>query len=358
MNTVSTLGMSLRTREMISVAQADIAKISGEVGSGFKKDVAASIGTRLGEDITLRNMFAQVKEYNNNITLLEMRMDTMSDAYNGVEEVVKDFHGMLATMMGDSHITEAMQQEAKATAERVVQYLNTMTGDRYLFSGVDVDTPPMQQPSEVNTATGRSPMGAMQEMHTLFPPTDAVSAQNLVDYMKLAFASDTSVPADLRYEGTFYSGTPALDGSGNPNPRVEGRVDEARVVEYGAQGNDQGFRDILRGVYMIASADMTSMPDDAYDVYVAEAYDAIGKGLAASRQDLAVLAGHQNDLDEQISINDNSIKLINERIVGLETVNLAEANARMTVLETQLQASLVMTNKMSGLTIASIMVGR
>jgi len=358
MNSVSTLGMALRTREMVSAAQSEISKISGEVGSGFKRDVAASIGTRLGEDISMRNLYDQVEEYNNNITLLGMRMDTMSDAYNGVEKVTSEFFGKMATMLGDSQMTEVMQQEAKATLERIVQHLNAMTGDRYLFSGVDVDTPPMQQPDKVNPGTAYSPMEAMQEMLGMNPPADAASAQDFVNFIGLAFSSDPSVPAHLRFEGTFYNGTPALDASGQPNPRVTGRVDQTRVLEYGAQGNDRAFRDILMGVYMIASVDVTDMPKEAYDVYVGAAYDAIGRGLTASRRDLAVLAGYQNDLEAQVKINENSLKIMNERIVGLETVNLVEANARMTVLETQLQASIVLTNKMAGLSIASIMVGR
>lgn len=356
-NSVSTLGMAYRSRMMVSIAQSEAAKISGEIGSGFKSDVAGSIGTRLGDDIKSRNMFNEVEGYKNNITLLQTRLDTMAGSFAGVEETVSSFFGKLATMQGDSQMKGVMKQEAISSIAAVLQNLNTVTGDRYLFSGVDISVPPMQSADKVNPATGMSPLGAMAGMHALYPATDAVSAQALVDYINAAFENDPAVPVAHQFEGTFYNGTPKLDGAGDTNPRVSGRVDTNRTLDYGVQGNDDGFRNILKGVYMIASMDM-DMSADAYELYVSAAYQAIGTGLTAMREDVSVLAGYQKDTDSQTKIHDNAIKLMNNKIVELETVDLVEANARMTILETQLQASIVMTNKMSSLTIASLMVGR
>lgn len=356
MNSVSTLGMSYRTRMMVSQSQAEISKISGEVGSGFKRDVAASLGTRLGDAIKARNIFDQVSEYKNNITLLKMRMDTMANSLQIVEENAREFFGKLATLQGDSHLTDIMKQEAISTLGSIAQALNVMTGDRYLFSGVEISNNPVQPASARSAKTGISPMEAMAAMFASVPVTDVTSAQDLVDYIRLAFSDDPSIPADQRYEGTFYGGATQSDSLGNPTPRVTGRVDQNEVLDYGIQANDQAFRDLMQGIYMIAAVDLGGMPSDAKSVYIAEAYDALGRGLSALRQQTSVLAGYQNDLDAKTDVHDKALTILNERLVNLETVDLIESNARMTILETQLQASIVLTNKMSRLTIASMMV--
>lgn len=356
MNSVSTLGLAYRTRSMVSVAQAEISKLSGEIGSGLKADVAASNGTRLGENISLRNTFDQIGEYKNNITLINLRMDTMASSFDGIDEVGRDFVGKLATMQGDSGFADVMKTEALSVLSRVLQQLNVSVGDRYLFSGVDASNPPLQDPKKLNPSTGLSPIDAMKQLGINTPATDAASAQSLVDSINAAFANDPSIPANLRFEGTFYNGTPANDANGNPNVRVAGRIDQERVLNYGMQANDEGFKNILKGIYMVASLDLDSMSPDAYNVVVGAAFDAVSSGLAQMRQDQAELGGLQKDAEQQLKAHDSALTIMNKRISSFESVNLIEANARMSILETQLQASLVLTTKMSTLTIASLMV--
>ena len=353
---VSTMGLAHRTRTMVSVAQAEIAKLSGEIGTGMKSDVAASIGTRLGENISLRNTFDQIGEFKNNITLIDIRMETMSSSFDGIEEVLRDFVGKLATMQGDSQFSAVMKDEALSVLSRIQQQLNVSVGDRFLFSGVDATQPPIQDADKINPATGRSPIGAMNQLAANNPATDATSAQALVAAINAAFNNDPSIPSDLHFEGTFYKGTPAKDAAGNANPRVSGRIDSDRVVNYGKQANDEGIKDILKGVYMIATLDLSSMPQDAYDEVVAAAFSAVSGGQSKLRQEHAELGGLQNDTKQQIKAHDSALQIINDRIVSFESVNLIEANAKMTILETQLQASLVLTTKMASLSLASMMI--
>lgn len=356
MNSVSTLGLAYRTRSMVSVAQSEIAKISGEVGSGFKSDVAASVGTRLGENISLRNTFDQIEGFKSNITLINLRMDTMSSSYDGIDEVARDFLGKLATMQGDSEFGEIMQTEALSVLSRVQQQLNVAVGDRFLFSGVDASQPPIQDAEKPNPNTGISPVEAMQQLAASTPPVDAASAQALVDSINAAFNDDPSIPEELRFEGTFYNGTPAKDALGNQNPRVSGRIDQGRVLDYGRQANDSAIRDILKGIYIVASLDLNSMPRDAYEVVSAAAFDSLSSGLVKMRQYHAEIGGLQNDASQQLKAHDNTLRIMNDRIAEFESVDMVQANAKMSILELQLQASLVLTNKMSTLTIASMMM--
>lgn len=351
---VSTMGMALRTREMISVAQYEIGKLSEEVGSGIKRDVAAALGTRLAENISTRNLFDQSTEYKNNIVLMEMRMDMMANSITDTEKIGSDILGQLAVITGDRQNVKFFQNEAMSSLSSIVQHMNVATGDRFLFSGIDSSKPPLTPPDKVS-ATGKSPIDAMNDMFAANPITDAASAQAFLDYLDLAFSNDPSVPADLRYEGTFYAGTPEKDGSGNDFARVTGRIDQNRVLNYGVQANDSGYKDLIKGIYLIATADLENMSKDAYDVIVGEAFSSVSKGLVQIRSDQAVLGGYQSDAVSQNKTHENALKILNNRIVEFEGADLIRANAQMTVLETQLQASIILSNKLGSLSIASMM---
>src|SRR5690606_8414304 len=146
----------------------------------------------------------------------------------------------------------------------------------------------------------------------------------------------------------------AADGS--PSRRVTGMVGDGRTIEYGVQANDPAYRDILRGIYMIAAADFASMPEDACRAYVGAAFDALGSGLSASRATMARLGGQQNEVEALREANEKAAALLNERVVGIDSADLVEANARMNVLETQLQASIALTNRLASLSVAAMLM--
>src|SRR3546814_12420932 len=80
-------------------------------------------------------------------------------------------------------------------------------------------------PNDAASATGMSPMDAMSALVAGNPPTDAASVGDLITSINAAFASDPTANPAHRFEGTFFSGTPALDTSGNPSARVNTQID-------------------------------------------------------------------------------------------------------------------------------------
>lgn len=340
---------------MIATSQAEISRLAGEIGSGYKHDVAASAGTRLGEAISARNAIDRIEQYDSAMTLVGMRLSTMETSLKEVEDVASGFFAKLSAMQGDAQTAMAMREEALSALSRIVQAFNVSTGDRFLFSGVDVTSPPLQEPTAVNPRSGLSPLEAMQQMIAANPPADAASAEALADMIAAAFG-DGAAPVGSGFEETFYNGTPALAPDGTPAHRVTGVIGDGHSIEYGIQANDPAYRDILRGLYMIAAADFSSMPEDAYQAYVGAAFDALGDGLSASRAVMARLGGQQNEIEALRKANEKAAALLNERVVDIEAADLVEANARMNMLETQLQASIAVTNRMASLSVAALLM--
>jgi len=353
---ISTLGISLQQRSIVTRTQTQIGQVTHELGTGFKADVARSLGSRMSEAVELRNAMNNYENYKNSIETMATRMEVMADSLTQIDKYASDAAALLATAVNaDSQMNLSIQTGARSALERMMSSANVSSGDRFLFAGVDIDNQPLFGTGEVAPATGRTPLQTMQVMITGTPPVDAASATALTAQIKAAFADSTSVPADLRFEQAFYNGTPKLDGLGAPNPRVSAKSDGETTVPYGMQANDQAFRDILRGLYMVASVDGSTMPKEARDVYFKEAYDAINGGLLQLRKDVAVLGGQQADLDTATERNSLRMKLMNERVVHLETADPYDAQARLTVLQQQLQASISITQRLAGMNLSQYM---
>lgn len=353
---ISTLGISMQQRSLVTRTQAHIGQVTNELGTGFKSDVARSLGSRMSEAVEIRNSMTNYENYKSSIETMSTRMRVMAESLTHLDKYASEAAALLATAVdADSQMELSIQTGARSALERVLSSANVSSGDRFLFSGINIDKQPMYGTTQTSPVTGRTPMETMQVLIGAPLPTDAASSQTLVDKIKAAFSDDPSIPADLRYEAAFYAGTPKLDALGNPSPRVSAKSDGETTVPYGMQANDQAFRDIARGLFMVSSVEVGAMPKEARDVYYKEAYDAINDGLTQLRKDVAVLGGQQADLDTATERNELRLKLWNERVVHLEGSDPYDAQARLTVLQQQLQASISITQRLAGLNLSQYM---
>jgi flagellar hook-associated protein 3 FlgL len=353
---VSSLGLSLQMRALVRNSQAQVAALANEVGTGTYNDVAATLGGRMAEAVSLRGSYDQIEAYQTSIASMQTRTKAMADSLKTIDTAANKLLGELtAASSGDPAANIAgLPQSAMSALTSIVSALNLSLDGQSLFAGVDSDRPALQDPAKAAPGMAKSPIDVMKGLIAANPPTGPAGVQALVAAIGKAFASDPSVSADQRFEGSFYRGTPALDASGRPNPRVAGRADDGMRVEYGMQANDPAMRSILQGLTMIAAADLTAMPQDARAAYITSAMQTLGAGLTGLRQETARLGGQQADLDAAKARNDSRLTLLNGRILGLEQVDPYTANARLEVLKQQLAASLDLTRQLQGMTLAQL----
>lgn len=352
---VSTLGLSLQMRAIVRNTQGQVAAVANEVGTGFHNDVAAVLGGRMAEAVSLRGTYDQIEAYQSSIASMQMRTKAMADALKSVDEAANKVLGELAAASeGASSSISQLPQSAMSALTRIVSALNASVEGRSLFAGVAVDSPALQDPSRPAPGMAQSPIDMIKGLIAANPPTSPAGIQALVTAIGRSFASDPALPPGQRFEGAFYRGTPGRDASGQSHPRIAGRADDGMRVDYGLQANDAGLRGILQGLTMIAAADLPAMPPDAQAAYVKAAFQTLGAGLSAMRQDVARLGGQQADLDAAKARNDSRLALLNSRIVGLEQIDPLVANARMEVLKQQLAASLDLTRALQNLTLARV----
>lgn len=352
---VSSLGLSLQMRALVRNSQAQVAALANEVGTGTYNDVAATLGGRMAEAVSLRGSTDQIEAYQSSIASMQTRTKAMADSLKTIDTAATKLLGELtAASSGDATAIGGLPQSAMSALTSVVSALNLSLEGQSLFAGVDSNRPALQDPTRPAPGMAKSPIDVMKGLIAANPPTDPAGVQALVTAIGKVFASDPSVPAGQRFEGSFYRGTPALDAAGQPNPRVAGRADDGMRVEYGLQANDPAMRNILQGLTMIAAADLTAMPQDARAAYITSAMQTLGSGLDGLRQGTARLGGQQADLDAAKSRNDSRLTLLNGRILALEQVDPYTANARLEVLKQQLAASLDLTKQLQGMTLAQL----
>ncbi|KAA9009969.1 flagellin [Histidinibacterium aquaticum] len=342
-------------RHGVAVLRERLDTAGQEVASGKRTDIYGALGSGAGELIELHAMHErQVKQIDTN-KVLAARMDAMSAVMGSVRTMADEVRAAaLGVTSAGASDNGALKAAAASALDRILGQLNTSHSGTQLFSGIETAVSPMTAWDEAHPVTGLVPS---QVIDGVIGGGVVSAADATAKAAELAQVFDgTALPAARTYEETFYSGAPLLDGGGVPVPRQSARIDEGVTLDYGVQANDPAFRDIYRGLAMLAATDATEIPDAAArQTWMEEALGALSSGLDGLLEAEARLGGAQKGLDETIALLESRRDLYAGQIGAMENVDPYEAATRLTELETRLEASYLVTRRLSEMSFLKFM---
>jgi flagellar hook-associated protein 3 FlgL len=352
--TVSTL-QSLLTRQRTTTDMTKLMlQAEVEVSTGRHADPYAALGSRSIEAMSTRAAYERTLGRIESNTLLQNRLDLMATSLSNVREAAQEVLTMAMTNQDPSSASpQYMKDLARDAYDTIASFMNASYNGKSLFGGVASDKTPLITWSKANAATGYSPADVMAGIVGA-GITDATDAAAKLAQVDAVFNGTPGDPATA-YEQTFYSGSPLMTGA-TPTPRLNAQIDDNFEINYGVQANDKGFRDLMRGLAMIASGDPATISDpDAYKAWVGEATKALGSGVSA------VLSAESRTGSMQKQVEDATTRLSAKRdvyslhISDLESVDPYVAATKLTSVETQLQASYAVTARLAQLSFLNFM---
>ncbi|ALJ39014.1 flagellar hook protein [Azospirillum brasilense] len=349
-NAVSTLGLSKRLQTANTELQLERLRNNDEIASGKHFDVAKALGARTGQAIALRNLYDETDQTLKSTALLQGRLGTMDSALTNILSAGQDVLAAASVGLGQPSPTgSSLQVRARAMLEQVVGMLNASSGNGYLFGGVEVKAAPMRavqgddsglpSPIQIVQDTIAAATGGTSSPQT---PTETAAAVAALDDL---FAAPSASP--LSFEGGFYQGAPTTA------PRLSARLDRTTEIPYGIQGNDPAVRDLLQGLYMLASIDTSQLPLDAYKPYMEAAVAKVSGGIEGVRDATAQLGIHRAQLDDIAAMNTTQLRVLNDQLDAMESVDPAEASLRMNQLEVQIEATAAATARIARMSLTN-----
>lgn len=354
-NPVSTLQLSLQSRKLVSDLNNRVADTTQELSTGYRKDVFADLGARSAQTLEFRNRMGRTEDFVVLNQVLEGKLEMMEDALTGVRDATQEFLNIaVGSAESPNQLARELQNQADATLNFVMAGLNMAYGGEYLMSGVATDTKPLQDIFTANPQTGQSPEDVINGI-VAGGPVSALDAGTKIAQLDAVFSSSAADPLD-NFEATFFNGTPLLDAGGAANPRSVAQIDDDTRMNYGIQANDPAVREILKGLFMFASVDVTTLRDPAtYQAWASEAVDAIATGLQGIDEARVQVGSHRKLLEDTVASQQARMDVYTARIVTLETADPYETAARLQNLQVQLEATYAATAKIGRMSFLNYM---
>lgn len=291
--------------------QSQLDTLNAQVSTGLQAQTYAGIAPEASHLVDFRAQAARQQDFINTINTVSTRMQTMDLALGQIQQQVQSFSGLIPNGAFSSAQPDFVAQ-AKLLLTQITGLLNTQDGTRYVFSGVNSNTPPV-------------------DLANL--PTAAASL------------------------ATPVNGTPASNGyyaGGTAIPPV--RIDQQVTVNYGITANDAStFEPIIRVLnYIVAKGPFssTSPADQASLSTMGQMLNQALQGLTTMRGNLGL---QESQLNTALSEHQSALNIAQNGVSNIVSVNQATAITELQSIETQIQASFASTSQIQKLSLANFL---
>ncbi|MBE9637136.1 flagellin [Salipiger mangrovisoli] len=344
----STLYSSLLRRNQNAEAASALSRAEQELSTGYKADVYKSIGLGATEALSLNATLDRDEAQSTTNKLVLSRLEMITQSLGAMRESVQDVLDVAVSNAGQAtDASSGMQIAAKAALDAFIGQAGQAYGGSALFAGTSNVTNALQGWSETQAGSGLSPQGVIGGLLSggLNSVADVDSVLAEID----AIFSDSATDPDTNFQTLFYNGS-----TGTAPARAN--LGDGVSISYGVQADAEPFRQVLKGLVMLASYDPASISDSAaYSSWVNEAITAISAGTAGlldAETQVSTVAARLESQNEQIA--DRAV-LYKTRLMELDGVDAYDAASNVTMLQAQLEASYTVSARLSNLSFLNYM---
>ncbi len=292
---------------------------SEEMVTGRRADVVSFLEGKVGQSMLVDKALNDVIREMSEIALRNSRLDTMQNSLSSVSDTVLglDIRTYDAIAGNKSLDLSLVGDDAEQALGQVFNFLNIRFGERYAFSG---------------DASDRPPFGSAEALLT--------DIENI--FAGAATASDLQTSLDNYFDDPAGPFQTVIYQGGAPD-----------VITSNVTGLDPALKDTIRGLAVLAMANGNGSPltPSALGTVYTNAASNISNGIDGVTNLKARLGIEQGALTRNKQRLDSEQVILNATLTELTGRDQNEAAIELKQLEVQLEATYILTNRLSSLTL-------
>lgn len=321
----------------IQKLNAELDRLQRQVATGKKAERYGDLGIAAKTVIDLMNEISTLRSHESTVETLKLRTEIIDTTLVAIRDETLKARDAALEVKSKAATPSDLKTLATTALHSITSKLQIDISGRYLFSGVMLDTPPM-----VPSATLLASVQAAIDAALAAPVPDAATA------VGAAIDGIFSTPAN------YYAG-----GGATPPTRIGG----SETLSYGMTGDNPAFRDVLQGLYTLATLPTpkpapATPPDIDEAQYQAILDGALGK-IEAGLEGVGTLVASNGVAGarlEAVAEEHKTARLLLEtEFNALTEADLAEVSARLSDVQTRLQALYAITAQLRDLSLVNFL---
>lgn len=338
--------------------RARLDRVSEQISSGRKGSTFGALGPEAQRSVELRVEIGRRETRAAGIRQVEARVGVMQTSLNRLGAIADQMRVDANVLLGGNpQNVDAIAAQARDLLREVQGLLNTTDGSNYLFSGTDNGNQPV--PDDILTS------GLVTQIETEVAGLAPGGAATILANSLTLAQSDATGTTPF----SDFLSTPVASGGGLDEARVAVPVGDARAISYGIRANSNAAavspgapdstgswaRDLIRGLAILGS--LTQAQSDTMHTDVRALADGVRVASEAVVDTLADERGILGTVEARLATerrqHDDVLALAERQLSDVEEIDIAEASTRLSLLQTQLEASYRLVGQLGQLSLAN-----
>jgi flagellar hook-associated protein 3 FlgL len=327
------LAMQQAMSRNISLLTTMLNRQNQQLATGLKLDGLIGVSSQAQELGALKSKLGTVENYTEAVKIAANRTDLYALSLEKIIDLATDAKDMMIKNRDPFFAkTAAPETQAATLLDQIGSILQTKDGDRYIFSGTNYNTNPLN--------------GTLSDLPVVYGSGAVPGVDYDVPFQPVPDSVPLNQPPYLNTGGNF-DNYYDIDGVGL-------YVDDNERLSYGVSAAEPGFQRVIDAVLRFRDATADLGVDDAN--YTARVDDA-AKQLDLALSDLKSTASrngyNQQHLGEVQERHARATDLLKIRIGGIQDADTAEVATSIAGLQSALEASYMVTSRMLSLSLVN-----
>ncbi len=332
--------------------------LTRQAASGRVADTYGGLGAGAATSLSLRPAIARIETWQSNIDAVQGRMEVTQSSLEQVSAIAADFRARTADLNGlSAAMIDTVAAGARDALRSVAGLLNARHGDQYVFAGQDSANPPVPGAETILAS------GFFGEISTAVA---GLGNNGAAATIAATLATAGTNAAGVSPFSTALSQAPgALDALKASVPMGDGRSVQVGVLasanadatSLGGSTTGSYIRDILRGLATLGSLNSAQMNEAGFAEVVADVRTGLEGAVTALNVDAGVLGNRQAAIAEARTRLGDTTTVLQGQVANVEDVDMAEVLSRLSLTQTQLQASYQLLAGLQSLSLTKFLAG-
>lgn len=311
-----------------------VAELSAQASSGKISPNYAGLGQAAAPALDLTAAIAGNTALQTNADSAATLQQVAQNALGNIETITSNFATSALTLLNTptTGATGVIAANAQDALRLVANLLDTKVGNIYVFAGRDSATPPVPDP---NNITSSAFYAAIQT--AIAGLTTNGSAATIASTRAIALPTGTS-PFSPSLEATGQQSQVDL-GHGSRVTLAPLANANSNAVSAGTSTTGSYTRDLLRGLATLGSLTNAQANDPNFQPLLQDTVASLNGAVSAISTDVGALGGRQNLVTTAKTDLADTNNALTSQLANLQDVDLTQVATKLSLAQTQLQAS-------------------
>jgi len=340
LSSISTASLSTIMSSSVNSLQTQLSQAEIELSTGKNADIGLSLGSSIGQDLSLQNQQTLLTGMTASNNLIATRLDTTETTMGTIQSDAQTFLDQLVQNSGSDSTGSVLSQTATSNLKSMISNLNSAVSGNYLFSGTNTSTKPITDYFADSSANSQAVQSAITSAFGASPDYANISTTDMSSFLD---------SFDSLFTGSNWSSTWSAASDTTQTTTIGVGHTESTSVS----ANQQAFQQLAEAYSMVNALGNVGLSDATYKVVVAKAQSLVSSAVTNLTDLQASVGTVQAAITTSNSQMSAQLTILQTQVGNMESSDAYDASTRVSNLQTQIETAYSLTSQLKQLSLVN-----